>query len=258
MPRIVPSRLGDLLDEADWHKAVRLADEPLSLADLLPDGGVGDLVLMPHHRDHQALAWVCHLTLERAESDGETTGVTLVSTEATGVRIAGMLADAWKGSREALAKLPITVLDRPAWTLGELGEALSMADNWPAVLVIDDMTRVVGGETKAGKQETAEVAHGLKELAEDGLMTVVAFLPLDLTREEAASPRPGQLAKVGSPDLWADVVLWLYRKAWFQPVPADRQDRLVGHVQRNRHGWEPMAREVRLMGQGPDGSPEDS
>ena len=144
--------------------------------------------------------------------------------------------DDWRRLTEAssyLSTLPIWIDDQPAITLLELRAKLRrMQAQWnrPAapgqperrigLVVVDYIQLMKGsGETDSREQEVAEISRGLKQLAKDFKVPVVALSQLSRKVEQRSEknkrPQLSDLRESGSLEQDADNVLFVHRPAYY-------------------------------------------
>jgi replicative DNA helicase len=144
--------------------------------------------------------------------------------------------DDWRRLTEAssyLSTLPIWIDDQPAITMLELRSKLRrMQAQWnrPAepgqperrigLVVVDYIQLMKGsGETDSREQEVAEISRGLKQLAKDFRVPVVALSQLSRKVEQRSEknkrPQLSDLRESGSLEQDADNVLFVHRPAYY-------------------------------------------
>lgn len=149
----------------------------------------------------------------------------------------------------ALARLTAqdcVIYDKPAPTLTEV---VHVARRWKVergiqILYVDYIQRIKHGNAKQPRHErVGEVAEGLKELARELNIPVVALAQVARAVDERANKRPGMadLSDSSALEKEADQVLMLYRDEVYNPKTEDRGTaELI--LEKNRHGAIGMVR----------------
>ncbi len=140
-------------------------------------------------------------------------------------------ADDWPKITNAVARLadaPIYIDDNPRLTIMEIrGKArrLKAKVGDLGLIVIDYLQLMTGrGNAENRQVEVAEISRGLKILARELEVPVVALSQLSRTLESRADKRPmlSDLRESGSLEQDADVVMFLYRDEVYNPDSPDR------------------------------------
>lgn len=138
------------------------------------------------------------------------------------------------------------IYDKPAPTLSEV---IHVARRWKVergirILYLDYIQRIKHGNAKQPRHErVAEVAEGLKELARELEIPVVALAQVARAVDERANKRPGMadLSDSSALEKEADQVLMLYRDEVYNPESEHRGTaELI--LEKNRHGAIGMVR----------------
>lgn len=144
-----------------------------------------------------------------------------------------------------LSALPIDIDDGPAQTLAEVQ---NKARRWranhrpgaPALLVVDYLQLVVGDRRSRysnREQEISMISRGLKALAKELSLPLVALAQVGRDVEKRADKRPlmSDLRESGAIEADADLVAFLYRDEVYNSDTTDRGIVELS-VQGNRHG----------------------
>lgn len=122
----------------------------------------------------------------------------------------------------ALAGLPVEIDDTPAISLWQLrSKARRMKARGGLALVVADYLQLMrsGERYSAREQEVAAISRGLKALAKELEVPVMALSQLNRDLEKRADKRPNMsdLRESGQLEQDADVVLFLYRDEYYDP-----------------------------------------
>lgn len=114
-------------------------------------------------------------------------------------------------------EIPLYIDDTPQITVMQIRQKLrrvSVADSQPAMVVIDYLQLMGGGNNETRQLEVAEISRGLKMLAREFSIPVVALSQLSRGIEQRQDRRPvmSDLRESGALEQDADVVMFLYRE----------------------------------------------
>lgn len=139
---------------------------------------------------------------------------------------------AWGVSRERIqaaetfvSSLPLTIDDQPAQSIMHLrSQALrEKRKRGLSIIVVDylQLMRVPNAENRL--QEVSEISRGLKNLARELEIPVVALSQLSRRVEQTEQKRPSlsDLRESGSIEQDADQVIFLYRPSYYEKEPTD-------------------------------------
>ena len=132
----------------------------------------------------------------------------------------GRLEDAdWTKITKSIHRLeiPLYIDDTSRITVMQIRQKLrrvNAADGPPAMVVIDYLQLMGGGDTESRQLEVAEISRGLKLLAREFKIPVVALSQLSRGIEQRQDRRPvlSDLRESGALEQDADVVMFLYRE----------------------------------------------
>jgi replicative DNA helicase len=111
---------------------------------------------------------------------------------------------------ERLGGLPMTVIDQPRVTVGYLRSVVQSVR--PGVLIVDYLQLMAGPSRQSREQEVAAISRGLKLLAKEHQVCVVALAQMNRgveMRGEGASPQLMDLRDSGALEQDADIVAFL-------------------------------------------------
>jgi replicative DNA helicase len=139
-----------------------------------------------------------------------------------------------------MAEAPIYIDDTPGITVLEMRtKARRAAHQAPLGLIVIDYLQLIQGRRTDGNrvQEVSEISRGLKLLARELNVPVIALSQLSRT-VESRSPQIPQLADLresGSIEQDADIVMFIYREAYYNPE-TDRQNITDLIIAKHRNG----------------------
>lgn len=137
---------------------------------------------------------------------------------------------------------PLATLDNAGITLPELrARARRHIRKHPntKLLVVDYLQLMVtGGDEESKQQEIAKLSRGLKLLAKELHIPVVALSQLNRAVESRTDKRPNlaDLRDSGAIEQDADVVMFLYRESKYKQVPVEKENDAELIVAKNRMG----------------------
>ncbi len=122
-----------------------------------------------------------------------------------------------------MAEVPIYFSDKPGMSILEMRTmAQRQAHKTPLGLIIVDYLQLMSGSKNYGDnrvQEVSEISRGLKLIARELNVPVVALSQLSRTVEQRPDKRPmlSDLRESGSIEQDADIVMFLYREDYYNP-----------------------------------------
>ena len=159
----------------------------------------------------------------------------MVSTEglidAGRLRLGRLQDEEWERlleASEALRRAPIYIDDTPALSVNDVrARARKLQAECPDLgLIVVDYLQLMRGEgsTQSRVQEVAEISRGLKALAKDLEVPVLALSQLSRAVEQRQDKRPmlSDLRESGSIEQDADVIMFIYRDEYYNPDTADK------------------------------------
>jgi len=140
-----------------------------------------------------------------------------------------------------MAEAPIYIDDTPGVTILEMRtKARRQAHSHPLGLIIVDYLQLMQGSGKSDGnrvQEVSEISRGLKLIARELNVPVIALSQLSRSVESRSPPRPqlSDLRESGSIEQDADLVAFIYREAYYNPE-TDRQNITDLIIAKHRNG----------------------
>lgn len=140
----------------------------------------------------------------------------------------------WSALTEAsidVAGLPAFLDDRPALSLAQVRSSARRTQRMLVskgkklrLIVVDYLQLARHEAAQSREQEVAEVSRGLKELAKELALPVVALAQLNRKCEERSNKRPmlSDLRDSGSIEQDADVIVFIYRDELYNPRSPDK------------------------------------
>ncbi|HEX7165799.1 MAG TPA: replicative DNA helicase [Acidimicrobiales bacterium] len=153
------------------------------------------------------------------------------SVEATKLRNGKLNDNDWKKISHAIGRLseaPLWIDDNPSITVMEMrakARRLKSRLGGLSLIVVDYLQLMSGRRSAENRQvEVSEISRGLKILARELEVPVVALSQLSRSLEMRADKRPmlADLRESGSLEQDADVVMFLYRDELYNPESQDR------------------------------------
>jgi len=130
-----------------------------------------------------------------------------------------------------LGDVPFLIDDNPGVTILEIrATARRLAQQHDVALIAVDYLQLLGGRGENRVQEVSEISRGLKLLAKELRIPVIALSQLSRATEQRASRRPvlSDLRDSGSLEQDADVVMFLYRAEYYLGSEKAAEQGLIG------------------------------
>ena len=151
--------------------------------------------------------------------------------DGTRLRTGKLDADDWDRLARAsdeLRKLKIHINDRPGLSISEVrADAMQLKAQDPSLgLILLDYIQLMGAtDPRASRvQQVSEMSRGLKALAKDLDVPVIALSQLSRGVEQRQDKRPmmSDLRESGAIEQDADVIMFIYRDEYYNPDSADQ------------------------------------
>jgi replicative DNA helicase len=141
-----------------------------------------------------------------------------------------------------LEKVPLYLDDTPGLTLFELRsrvQTLKRREPKLGLIVVDYLQLMaMGGSVESRLQEVSSISRGLKALAKDMDVPVIALSQLSRAVEQRTDKRPqlSDLRESGSIEQDADLVMFIYRDEYYNGEESEQQGLAEVHVAKHRNG----------------------
>lgn len=161
------------------------------------------------------------------------------------IRTGQLSSDDWPRLSAACAKLekaPLYIDDTPGLTLLDLrsrSQTLKRREPALGLIVVDYLQLMAaGGSVESRLQEVSAVSRGLKALAKDLDVPVLALSQLSRAVEQRTDKRPvlSDLRESGSIEQDADVVMFIYRDEYYAGTESEHQGIAELHIAKHRNG----------------------
>jgi len=155
------------------------------------------------------------------------------------IRTGRLAKEDWPRLAHACGQLeaaPLYVDDTPALSLLELrarAQTLKRREPKLGLVVVDYLQLMTTGRSEESRlQEVSAISRGLKEIAKDLDLPVVALSQLNRSPEQRHDKRPmlSDLRESGSIEQDADLVLFLYREEYYERDDADDSKKGIAEV----------------------------
>lgn len=137
-----------------------------------------------------------------------------------------------------ITQLPILIDDTPAMSIDDMRrEARRVHAEHGLDMIIVDYIQIASGTGQIREQEISYITRGLKQMARELNVPVVALSQLNRGVESRADKRPtlGDLRESGAIEQEADSVLFIYREDYYNEH-TERQNIADVIIAKNRHG----------------------
>lgn len=176
--------------------------------------------------------------------------------DSTRIRTGNMQSDDWGKLTQAMGSLadaPIFIDDSPGCSVMDIRakcRRLCMEHKDLSMIIIDYLQLMEGtGKTENRTNEISAISRGLKNLARELNVTIIALSQLSRAVESRTIKKPmlSDLRESGSIEQDADMVMFLYREEYYEPDNADNKGKATVIIAKQRSG--PVG-EVELLWQG--------
>jgi replicative DNA helicase len=149
--------------------------------------------------------------------------------ESTRIRSGNIQQEEWEPLTTAissLAELPIFIDDTSNPTVNEIkkkAQKLQAENDGKLGLILIDYLQLMDGGSDNRVQELSRITRGLKGMAKDLNVPVVALSQLSRAVEQRTNKRPmlSDLRESGSIEMDADLVMMIYRDDYYNPNTSD-------------------------------------
>ena len=141
-----------------------------------------------------------------------------------------------------LEKVPLYIDDTPGLTLLELrsrAQTLKRREPRLGLVVVDYLQLMTaGGNVESRLQEVSSISRGLKALAKDLDVPILALSQLSRAVEQRHDKRPilSDLRESGGIEQDADLVMFIYRDEYYNKEESEDQGMAEVHVAKHRNG----------------------
>ncbi len=141
-----------------------------------------------------------------------------------------------------LRKAPIHIDDTPALTLGQIRarcQRLKAQEGDLALIVLDYLQLMSSDDGRASRQEqVSELSRGLKGIARDLNVPVLALSQLSRAVEQRADKRPmlSDLRESGAIEQDADVIMFIYRDEYYNKETTEKKGLAEVIIAKQRNG----------------------
>src|SRR5918995_1436273 len=161
------------------------------------------------------------------------------------IRTGKLAEEDWSRLSKACATLeqaPLYLDDTPGLTLFELrsrAQTLKRREPELGLIVVDYLQLMaIGGNVESRLQEVSSLSRGLKALAKDLDVPIIALSQLSRAVEQRTDKRPvlSDLRESGSIEQDADLVMFIYRDEYYNGEESEQQGLAEVHVAKHRNG----------------------
>ncbi|MEQ8371161.1 MAG: replicative DNA helicase, partial [Alphaproteobacteria bacterium] len=153
---------------------------------------------------------------------------------------------------QELSSLPLYIDDTPALTVNQIRTRARRLKRTHGLhmIVVDYLQLIQSGASRRNDgrvQEVSEISRGLKTLAKELDVPVLALSQLSRAVEQREDKRPqlSDLRESGSIEQDADVVMFIYRKEYYLREPQQREDENEGHFIERYERWQTQFQEAQ-------------
>jgi replicative DNA helicase len=161
------------------------------------------------------------------------------------IRTGKLAEEDWSRLSKACATLeqvPMFLDDTPGLTLFELrsrAQTLKRREPNLGMIIVDYLQLMaMGGNVESRLQEVSSLSRGLKALAKDLDVPIIALSQLSRAVEQRTDKRPvlSDLRESGSIEQDADLVMFIYRDEYYNGEESEQQGLAEVHVAKHRNG----------------------
>ena len=208
-----------------------------------------------------AMAMNLALNVAKRNKDGQA-GVAIFSLEMSNEQLAGRMLSSesniesmkvktgnltpreWQfleGGMQSLSKLNIAFDDSAAVTVADIrAKCRKLSQEGKLDFVVIDYLQLIKGDSRSGnrQEEVAKISRGLKQMARELKVPVLALSQLSREVEKREDKRPvlADLRESGSIEQDADIVMFLYRKDYYERDEKNLTGEVDLSIAKNRQG----------------------
>ncbi|MBU1141903.1 MAG: replicative DNA helicase, partial [Firmicutes bacterium] len=164
--------------------------------------------------------------------------------ENTKIKTGHLTAREWQfleGGMQSLAKLNIAFDDSAAVTVADIrAKCRKLSQEGKLDFVVIDYLQLIKGDSRSGnrQEEVAKISRGLKQMARELKVPILALSQLSREVEKREDKRPvlADLRESGSIEQDADIVMFLYRKDYYERDEKNLTGEVDLSIAKNRQG----------------------
>jgi len=155
-----------------------------------------------------------------------------------------MQAKDWEkllNAMNVMAETPIYIDDTPAATIMDIRakcRRIAMEEKKLGLVVVDYLQLMEGGNTDERTQQVSAISRGLKSIARELKVPVIALSQLSRAVEQRNSKKPmlSDLRESGSIEQDADIVMFIYREDYYDQEETENRGKAEIIIAKHRNG----------------------